>query len=96
MDDSPQWHPSTIVMFRSAAATYNYLIHFDDGWRSLVGLPDESVHLLSESVQRCTCERCTLHQGRAEAGISGREVAFRTPSAPSEDGELLRTGRAHI
>ena len=51
------WYAGTLVMFRPHATTYNYLLHFDDGWRSLVGLPDESVRGLSEQVTHGMCER---------------------------------------
>ena len=73
VDDVPQWYPATIVMYRPAASTYNYLLHFDDGWPSLVGLPDASVRLLSESVPRCMCARCLLTSEQGELlGPGGR------------------------
>ena len=35
-----------------------FVMHFDDGADDLVQLPDETVCLLEERVERCTCERC--------------------------------------
>ena len=68
-----RWYPATLVMYRPAATTFNYLMHFDDGWRSLVGLPDDSVRLLSTRVSRCTCERCMLASADGELlGPGGR------------------------
>ena len=73
VDDVPQWYPATLVMYRPAATMYNYLLHFDDGWHSLVGLPDASVRLLSERVVRCTCARCMLASEDGELlGPGGR------------------------
>ena len=60
VDETPQWYPATLVMYRPYAPTYNYLLHFDDGWPSLVGLPDPSVRVMSARVTHCTCDRCTL------------------------------------
>ena len=73
VDETPQWYPGTLVMYRPMAPTYNYLLHFDDGWRSLVGLPDQSVRLLDERVTRCVCDRCTLTSREGELlGPGGR------------------------
>ena len=66
-----QWYPATVVMYRPRATTYNYLIHFDDGWRSLVGLPDPSVRLLRERVTHCMCARCCTLACISERGASG-------------------------
>ena len=73
VDEAEQWYPATVVMYRPRATTYNYLIHFDDGWRSLVGLPDPSVRLLRERVTHCMCARCTLVSASGELlGPGGR------------------------
>ena len=73
VDDAPRPYPATIVMHRPQASTYNYLIHFDDGWQSLVGLPDASVQLLPERVTHCTCARCLLASPAGELlGPGGR------------------------
>ena len=72
-EDAPQWYPATLVMYRPKATSYNFLMHFDDGWQSLVGLPDPSVRLLREKVQYCTCERCMLVSDMGELlGPGGR------------------------
>ena len=48
-------------------------MHFDDGWRTLVGLPDASVHLLEAHVTHCTCAHCLLTSNDGELlGPGGR------------------------
>ena len=37
---------------------YRFIMHFDDGAREKVALPDEGVLLSHERVERCSCERC--------------------------------------
>ena len=70
---APQWYPGTLVMHRPMATTFNFLMHFDDGWQSLVGLPDPSVRLLHEILRRCTCERCMVVSDAGELlGPGGR------------------------
>ena len=87
VDETPQWYPGTLVMYRPMAPTYNYLLHFDDGWRSLVGLPDQSVRLLDERVTRCVCDRCTLTSREGELFGPGGRV-FVCSSARAEDRRL--------
>ena len=68
-DEEPptfEWYDATIVKYRSGPRVkYRFLMHFDDGADDLVQLPDETVHLLEERVERCTCERCMSY---ADAG----------------------------
>ena len=52
------------------ARIYRYVIHFDaDGEEVLVGLPDDTVQLLTTTVDRCKCPRCLLsdQEGRSLA-----------------------------
>ena len=72
-----EWLHATIVKYRlRVRSEYKYLLHYDvDGedfaWdgRADSNGPDgaSSVQLLSESVERCTCPRCTLV---SPAGVS--------------------------
>jgi len=60
-EDPPrfEWFSATIVIFRAGPRImYNFEMHFDDGARELVQLPDETVQILDETVEHCTCERC--------------------------------------
>ena len=78
VDDAPRCGMrETLVMFRPHATTYNYLLHFDDGWRSLVGLPDESVRVLSAHVTHCMCARCVLSSPHGEP--LGPDRVFQCP-----------------
>ena len=63
-----QWYPAVIVEYRPRARIYRYVIHFDaDGEEVLVGLPDDTVQLLTTTVDRCKCPRCLLsdQEGRS-------------------------------
>ena len=60
-----QWYPATIVAHRPNARKYFFTVHYDaDGIEIFVGLPDETVELLSATVTHCRCPRCLL----ADAG----------------------------
>ena len=84
VDDTPQWYPATLVMYRPLDSTFQYLMHFDDGWRTLVGLPDASVHLLEAHVTHCTCAHCLLTSNDGELlGPGGR--VFDCPNPPHVD-----------
>ena len=49
-----------MVTFRPGARVkYRCIMHFDDGTREKVALPDEGVLLSHERVERCSCERCS-------------------------------------
>ena len=68
VDDAPQWYPATLVMYWPKATSYNFLMHCDDGWQSLVGLPDPSVRLLREKVQYCTSVHVNVACLRSDMG----------------------------
>ena len=65
-EGTSQWYPSLIVEYRPRARIYSYVIHFEDGEEILVGLPDDTVQLLTRTVTHCKCPRCLLsdHEGR--------------------------------
>ena len=68
-DGEMQWYPATIVAYRPNARIYFFTLHFDaDGVEIFVGLPDETVELLTETSTHCRCPRCLL------AGVAGREL----------------------
>ena len=47
-EGNSQWYPALIVEHRPRARIYRYVIHFDaDGEEILVGLPDDTVQLLT-------------------------------------------------
>ena len=57
-----QWYPALIVEYRPPPARiYRYVVHFEaDGEEILVGLPDETVQLLTTTATRCRCPRCLV------------------------------------
>ena len=56
-------------LYRPNARIYFFTLHFDaDGVEIFVGLPDETVELLTETSTHCRCPRCLL------AGVAGREL----------------------
>ena len=60
-DGEMQWYPATIVAYRPNARIYFFTLHFDaDGVEIFVGLPDETVELLTETVTHCRCPRCLV------------------------------------
>ena len=60
-EGTSQWYPGLVVEYRPRARIYRYVIHFDaDGEDILVGLPDDSVQLLTTTASRCKCPRCVL------------------------------------
>ena len=60
-DGETQWYPATIVAYRPNARIYFFTLHFDaDGVEIFVGLPDETVELLTETVTHCRCPRCLV------------------------------------
>ena len=61
-EGEPQWYPATIdVAYRPNARIYFFTVHFDaDGIEILVGLPDDTVELLTATSTHCRCPRCLL------------------------------------
>ena len=68
-DGEPQWYAATIAAHRPRARVYHFTLHFDaDGVEINVGLPDETVELLTQRVTHCRCPRCLL------ADANGRQL----------------------
>jgi hypothetical protein len=66
----PEWYSMTLVTHRPGGRVkYNFVMHFDDGTREKIALPDAdgTVVLGDEVVERCACERCACAEplGRA-------------------------------
>jgi hypothetical protein len=59
-DDSFEegYYAATIVAFNSRAASHKgrYLLHFDDGQRERVDLPDDTVRIMTACVSICKCQ----------------------------------------
>ena len=69
-EDPPrfEWYNCTVVKFRAGPRVkYRFVLHFDDGADDLVQLPDDTVVLLADTVDRCTCERCTCSDDAGRA-----------------------------
>ena len=68
-----------MVQYRSAPRIkYRFVLHFDDGTAEMVSLPDETVKLLEQRVERCTCERrarATVRTGACSRCRSGRRTS---------------------
>ena len=68
-EGEPQWYAATIVAYRPNARIYFFTLHFDaDGIEIFVGLPDDTVELLTATSTHCRCPRCLL------AGAEGRQL----------------------
>ena len=56
-DAEPDWYPATLVHLRPRAL--DFMMHFDDGMQEPgITLPDDTIRLLDERVDHCTCIRC--------------------------------------
>ena len=53
-------YPATLVNFNQwpGASTTKHLLHFDDGMAERVGLPDDSIKIMTETVKECPCNKC--------------------------------------
>ena len=57
-EGNSQWYPALIVEHRPRARIYRYVIHFDaDGEEILVGLPDDTVQLLTTTATHTASAR---------------------------------------
>ena len=52
------FYPATIVNFNGLARATRHLIHFDDGVIERVGLPDDGIKIMTETVKECPCSKC--------------------------------------
>jgi hypothetical protein len=54
------FYPATLVNFNGLARTTEHLLHFDDGicWRSVWGLPDDGIKIVTTTVKECPCRKC--------------------------------------
>lgn len=66
------YYPATIVSYKGTNRKYKFIIHFDDVFddgssAEAIGLPDETIRVMTQSVSRCVCPTCN-------ADGSGRSV----------------------
>ena len=67
------YYPATIVSYKSRNHKYKFIIHFDDRFddgssAEAVGLPDDTVRIMTRTVSMCTCPSCD------EGVAGGREL----------------------
>ena len=57
-DDSEGYYAATVVAYnpRAHANKGRFLLHFDDGQRERVDLPEETIRLMTVSVAACRCK----------------------------------------
>ena len=74
--EDSDFYPATIVAYKASNRKFKYVIHFDDMFSSgktseKVGLPDEGIRIMTETVSVCACPSCTT---RAPAGKAARPL----------------------
>ena len=57
------FYPATIVAYKAANRKYKFVIHFDDSFddgssAEAVGLPDDTIRVMTRTVSMCTCPSC--------------------------------------
>ena len=67
---------ATIVAFNERASTHKgrFLLHFDDGQRERVDLPDETVRIMTLRVKVCACQDSPGGSPGCCKGVDGEEV----------------------
>mgnify|MGYP002631234970 CR=1 FL=1 len=77
-DDSFEegYYAATIVAFNSRASSHKgrYLLHFDDGQRERVDLPDDTVRIMTACVSICRCQDSPGHRTGCGKGQNGSEA----------------------
>ena len=77
-DDSFEegYYAATIVAFNSRASSHKgrYLLHFDDGQRERVDLPDDTVRIMTACVSICRCQDSPRHRTGCGKGQNGSEA----------------------
>ena len=59
--DVAQWYMGLVVEFKPQNRIYRHVIHCDtDGFELPIGLPDDTVRLLTATATHCKCRRCLL------------------------------------
>jgi hypothetical protein len=61
--EDSDFYPATIVAYKASNRRFKYVIHFDDTFSGgktseKVGLPDESIRIMTEIVTACACPSC--------------------------------------
>ena len=63
------YYPATIVSYKGTNRKWKYIVHFDDQFdgssSETIGLPDETIRVMTQTVSRCTCPGCSPAGGRA-------------------------------
>ena len=59
------YYPATVVSYKGTNRKYKFVIHFDDRFddgssAEAVGLPDDSIRLMTQKVAMCTCPSCDV------------------------------------
>ena len=59
------YYPATIVAYKGTNRKYKFIIHFDDQFddgssAEAVGLPDDSIRVMTRKVDMCTCPKCDV------------------------------------
>jgi hypothetical protein len=69
------YYAATIVAYNSRAAARigRFLLHFDDGQRERVGLPDHTVRVMTARVSFCSCKESLNKQPGCCKGVGGKE-----------------------
>ena len=57
------YYPATVVSYKSSNRKYKFIIHFDDQFddgssAEAVGLPDDTIKVMTREVSMCTCPSC--------------------------------------
>ena len=62
---SSDYYPATIVSYKGTNRKYKFIIHFDDRFEDgssseSVGLPDDTIRVMTHTVSMCTCPSCDV------------------------------------
>ena len=74
-DWEPGYYPATIVAFnpRASADIGRYLLHFDDGQRERIDVPDDTVRIMTMRTSVCRCKKSPGGAAGCGDGAEGSE-----------------------
>ena len=63
------YYPATIVSYKGTNRKWKFIVHFDDQFddgssSETIGLPDETIRVMTQTISRCTCPGCSPAGGQ--------------------------------